>query len=77
VSAFLALDANVPHNCRDGVRDRDLEDHFSKYGKIKTIDIKQGFAFVEYNDDRDASDAAKGELSPTRWRDSVVYTANK
>ncbi|KAI8354030.1 hypothetical protein BD560DRAFT_407926 [Blakeslea trispora] len=46
---------------------RDLEDTFSKFGKMTRFDIKQGYGFVEYEDKRDAEDAmkavsTKGEL---------------
>jgi arginine/serine-rich splicing factor 7 len=41
-------------------RERDLEDLFSKYGKIITCDLKQGYAFVEFDDERDAEDAVRG-----------------
>ena len=38
------------------VRQRDLEDHFDKYGKVKGIDIHSkfdpAFAFVEFEDAR-------------------------
>lgn len=34
-----------------------LSRFFSGYGKIKDIAIKFGFAFVEFDDDRDAEDA--------------------
>ncbi|KAJ3231317.1 hypothetical protein HDU81_003880 [Chytriomyces hyalinus] len=37
---------------------RDLEDLFGKYGRVLSLDVKQGgFAFVEYEDSRDAEDA--------------------
>ncbi|XP_044736487.1 serine-arginine protein 55 isoform X2 [Chrysoperla carnea] len=39
------------------VRERDLEKFFRKYGRIKEIAIKNGFAFVEFDDYRDAEDA--------------------
>eukprot|EP00462_Mataza_sp_D1_P002235 CAMPEP_0175100704 /NCGR_PEP_ID=MMETSP0086_2-20121207/7289_1 /TAXON_ID=136419 /ORGANISM="Unknown Unknown, Strain D1" /LENGTH=219 /DNA_ID=CAMNT_0016374953 /DNA_START=32 /DNA_END=693 /DNA_ORIENTATION=+ len=39
------------------VRERDLEDLFRKYGHIRNIDMKNGFAFVHYEDPRDAEDA--------------------
>jgi len=47
------------------VRERDLDDLFYKYGRIRSIDIKGGrdgapFAFVEFDDPRDADDAAYG-----------------
>ncbi|KAL0083938.1 CCHC-type zinc finger transcription factor [Phycomyces blakesleeanus] len=39
---------------------RDLEDRFSKFGKITRLDVKQGFGFVEFEDKRDAEDAMNG-----------------
>ncbi|KAJ3073962.1 Radial spoke head protein 3 [Podochytrium sp. JEL0797] len=37
---------------------RDLDDLFGKYGRVLSLDVKQGgFAFVEYEDTRDAEDA--------------------
>ncbi|KAI6224256.1 Rsp-3 [Aphelenchoides fujianensis] len=47
-------------------RNRDLEQLFEKYGRIKFVDIKSRpargppFAFVEYEDARDAEDAVRG-----------------
>lgn len=37
----------------------DLDKAFSKFGKVAKIQVKTGFAFVEYEDPRDASDAIK------------------
>ncbi|KAG2198560.1 hypothetical protein INT46_005526 [Mucor plumbeus] len=42
------------------MNNRDLEDTFTKYGKINRLDVKKGFGFVEYEDKRDAEDAIKG-----------------
>ncbi|XP_067012167.1 serine-arginine protein 55 isoform X5 [Anabrus simplex] len=39
------------------VRERDLEKFFRKYGRIKEVCMKNGFAFVEFDDYRDADDA--------------------
>ncbi|XP_035233275.1 serine-arginine protein 55-like [Stegodyphus dumicola] len=39
------------------VRERDLEKFFKSYGRINGIMIKKGFAFVEFDDYRDADDA--------------------
>ncbi|CAB3402995.1 unnamed protein product [Caenorhabditis bovis] len=51
-------------NLPSDVRERDVEDLFMKYGKIRYIDIKNGrgpaFAFVEFDDPRDADDAVRG-----------------
>uniref|UniRef100_A0A915K3H9 RRM domain-containing protein n=1 Tax=Romanomermis culicivorax TaxID=13658 RepID=A0A915K3H9_ROMCU len=50
-------------NLPPDVRQRDVEDLFSKYGKIGCIDLKNRkgppFAFIEYEDKRDAEDAIK------------------
>ena len=42
----------LPHDCRE----KDLEEEFGKYGKIKDIDFKRnrGFAFIEYSHSDDA-----------------------
>ena len=46
------------------VRESELEDLFYKYGRIRDIEIKSrrppAFAFVEFDDHRDAEDAVKG-----------------
>ncbi|KAK3137430.1 hypothetical protein QOZ80_5BG0452160 [Eleusine coracana subsp. coracana] len=36
---------------------KDLEDLFSKYGRVKHVDLKRDFGFVEFSDPRDADDA--------------------
>jgi len=53
-------------NLPEDVRSRDLEDVFYKYGKVSDIDIHNTrgggapFAFVQFDDDRDADDAIRG-----------------
>jgi len=41
----------------DTVEKRDLEDEFGKSGSVASIDMKNGFAFIEFNNDNDAEDA--------------------
>ncbi|OMO64249.1 hypothetical protein CCACVL1_21920 [Corchorus capsularis] len=41
-------------------RQSELERLFSKYGRIERVDMKSGFAFVYFEDDRDAQDAIRG-----------------
>eukprot|EP01125_Pyxidicula_operculata_P019799 TRINITY_DN720_c0_g1_i3.p1 TRINITY_DN720_c0_g1~~TRINITY_DN720_c0_g1_i3.p1 ORF type:complete len:124 (+),score=4.47 TRINITY_DN720_c0_g1_i3:211-582(+) len=41
------------------VRPKDLEDLFSQYGNLKRCDLKTNFAFVTFEDERDAEDAVK------------------
>ncbi|CAG8629292.1 17361_t:CDS:2, partial [Racocetra fulgida] len=36
-----------------------LEHIFDKYGRLNRLEVKRGYAFVEYQDERDASDAMK------------------
>ncbi|EXB23437.1 Serine/arginine-rich splicing factor 7 [Morus notabilis] len=38
-------------------RSRDLERLFSRYGRVRDVDMKRDFAFVEFSDPRDADDA--------------------
>ncbi|XP_020696410.1 serine/arginine-rich splicing factor RS2Z32-like [Dendrobium catenatum] len=39
------------------IRSRDLEDLFSRYGRVRDVDLKYDYAFVEFSDPRDADDA--------------------
>ncbi|KAM3378494.1 serine/arginine-rich splicing factor RS31 isoform X1 [Capsicum galapagoense] len=41
-------------------RQSELERLFSKYGRIQRVDMKSGFAFVYFEDERDAADAIRG-----------------
>jgi len=40
-------------------RERDLYDIFDRYGRVARVDMKRGFAFVDFDDNRDAEDAIK------------------
>eukprot|EP00803_Ostreobium_quekettii_P011316 evm.model.scf_21EXC.21 EVM.evm.TU.scf_21EXC.21 scf_21EXC:199623-202678(-) len=57
------------------VKHRELEDLFYKYGRIRNVDLKlpprpPGFAFVEFDDPRDAMDAVRG-------RDGYEFLGNR
>ncbi|VVB03525.1 unnamed protein product [Arabis nemorensis] len=41
-------------------RQSDLERLFSKYGRVERVDMKSGYAFVYFEDERDAEDAIHG-----------------
>ncbi|XP_010053849.1 serine/arginine-rich splicing factor RS31 isoform X1 [Eucalyptus grandis] len=41
-------------------RQSELERLFSKYGRVERVDMKSGFAFVYFEDERDAADAIRG-----------------
>lgn len=53
------------------VRERDIESFFHGYGSIKQVNLKKGFAFCVFDDDRDAEDAVK-DLNGTRLRGERV-----
>eukprot|EP01104_Vermistella_antarctica_P006977 TRINITY_DN176_c0_g1_i1.p1 TRINITY_DN176_c0_g1~~TRINITY_DN176_c0_g1_i1.p1 ORF type:complete len:189 (-),score=46.00 TRINITY_DN176_c0_g1_i1:663-1229(-) len=45
-------------NLDNRTREREIDDAFRRYGRIRAVDLKQGgFAFVEFDDPRDAEDA--------------------
>ncbi len=41
------------------VKEKDLEKEFGKYGRIKNVNLKTSFAFIEYYHKEDAKDAIK------------------
>ena len=58
---------NLPNDVREG----ELKDIFKRYGRILNVDIKwrgkkqPPFAFIEYEDPRDADDAVREEDQKT------------
>ncbi|XP_050535939.1 serine/arginine-rich splicing factor 3-like isoform X2 [Daktulosphaira vitifoliae] len=61
-------------NLKSNASKYELEDLFTKYGPLKNIWIARnppGFAFVEYEDPRDAEDAVRG-LDGTKCGDSRI-----
>ncbi|XP_063933107.1 uncharacterized protein LOC135144908 [Zophobas morio] len=53
-------------NLSRNVRRSDLEKHFSEFGSIQKIDLKSGYAFIDYKEQRDADDAIR-ELNYTKF----------
>ena len=43
----------------DKTRERDLEDHFEPFGKLRRVQIKRNYAFVQYENVDQSSDAQK------------------
>lgn len=43
----------------DRTRERDLEKHFEEYGRLKRVQIKRNYAFVQYETIEQAMDALK------------------
>lgn len=39
------------------LREDDLDYYFRKYGRIRNLQLKKGYAFIEYDDYKDAEDA--------------------
>jgi arginine/serine-rich splicing factor 4/5/6 len=41
------------------IREKDLDYEFRRFGNIKNIQLKRGYAFIEFEDFKDAEDAIK------------------
>jgi len=46
-------------NVSSRVRTDDLEDEFRRYGRVRHVSVRNGYAFVEMDDERDAEDAVR------------------
>ncbi|CAH8573895.1 unnamed protein product [Dicrocoelium dendriticum] len=44
---------HLPARCRE----RDIEDFFKGYGRLRDVVLKNGYGFVEFDDEKDADDA--------------------
>ena len=60
------------------VRESDLDDRFSRYGKIKTIDYKKhlGFAFIEFKHSED-SRAAISDMDGRSYFNNRIIVQEK
>ncbi|KAJ3059504.1 putative splicing factor, arginine/serine-rich 6, partial [Podochytrium sp. JEL0797] len=59
------------------VTDRELRRHFDEFGRIREVRILVGFAFVEYDDPRDARDAVE-KLDGSRFLgERILVEASK
>lgn len=79
MSSRIVYVGNLPLD----IKHRELEDLFYKYGRIRNVDLKlpprpPGFAFVEFDDPRDAMDAVRGrdgyEFFGNRLRVSILIS---
>jgi len=65
-------------NLAPDVRPRDLEDFFKGYGRLGDISLKNGYGFVDFDDVRDAEDAAADlngkSMRGDRLRIELAYT---
>merc|ERR1719245_580039 len=64
-------------NLARDVTQRDIEDAFDKYGRVERCDIKNKgngsvFAFLEFEDERDAEDACKGANGKEMLGSSII-----
>jgi len=41
------------------VREKDLEYEFRRYGTIRNVELKRGYAFIEYENYKDADEAIR------------------
>ncbi len=54
-----------------GVREKDLDYEFRRFGSIKNVQVKRGYAFIEFEDYRDAEDAIR-EMDGKRFEGNRI-----
>ncbi|EIE83678.1 hypothetical protein RO3G_08383 [Rhizopus delemar RA 99-880] len=82
--SYKGRDRDKPNPCRlyvgnvnRYVREKDIRDLFSRYGRIRDLILRNFYAFVEFDDVRDADDACK-ELDGYKLEGDriIVHVAN-
>ena len=58
----------------DKTRERDLEEHFEPFGKLRRVQIKRNYAFIQYENVDQSSDAQKA-CHGTCLRGAPHYTS--
>ena len=53
------------------IREKDIDYEFRRFGSIKNIQVKRGYAFIEYEDYKDAEDAVK-EMDGRRFEGQKI-----
>eukprot|EP00208_Stichococcus_sp_RCC1054_P007502 CAMPEP_0206134830 /NCGR_PEP_ID=MMETSP1473-20131121/237_1 /ASSEMBLY_ACC=CAM_ASM_001109 /TAXON_ID=1461547 /ORGANISM="Stichococcus sp, Strain RCC1054" /LENGTH=87 /DNA_ID=CAMNT_0053526455 /DNA_START=143 /DNA_END=402 /DNA_ORIENTATION=- len=64
-------------NLPSGIAERDLEDEFIRFGTLKSVWVARkppGFAFIEFEDPRDAEDATRKLDGFKGWRVEISRT---
>ena len=59
---------------RSDVAEAQLKEQFSEFGPITNIAYKQGFAFIDFDDTRDAQDAISKMSGADTWGNQLHFT---
>ncbi|KAG0490169.1 hypothetical protein HPP92_007032 [Vanilla planifolia] len=78
VLSFLKMSRVYVGNLDPRVNERDLEDEFRVYGVIRSIWVARrppGYAFIDFDDHRDAQDAIRGMDGKNGWRVELSHNS--
>jgi len=64
-------------NINYDTKEEELRSEFSEFGRITAISYKQGFAFIDYEDNNDASDAIRTKDGQTVWGRRISVELSK
>merc|ERR1740115_276434 len=64
-------------NINYDTKEEDITSEFSEFGRITAISYKQGFAFIDYEDTNDASDAISNKDGQTMWGRKISVELSK